>query len=63
MTDWTNKSNATEQQNDKPVEKRGFPPTPPPPAIDDLHFLVRESLQLGKRIISEIDRALRIMKE
>lgn len=63
MTERSDKLPETAKRDDKPVIKRGFPPTPPRPAMDDLRFMVKESLQLGKKIISEIDRAIKIMKE
>jgi hypothetical protein len=50
----------------KPVEKRGFPPVPPiarPPANQDLRFVVSESFRLGMRILSEIDKAIRILRQ
>jgi hypothetical protein len=50
----------------KPVEKRGFPPVPPvprPPANQDLRFVVSESFRLGMRILSEIDKALKALKQ
>jgi hypothetical protein len=63
MTNRTNKTLVTEQRNEKPVEKRGFPPPPPRPAIADLRFMVKESLKLGSKIIAEINQAIRIIKE
>ncbi|MEI6846849.1 MAG: hypothetical protein WCK32_02255 [Chlorobiaceae bacterium] len=48
----------------KPVEKRGFPPIPPrPPANQDLRFVINQSIRLGMKIISEIERALKILKQ
>jgi hypothetical protein len=58
-----NKKLVSQKRDDKPIEKRGFPPVPPRPAIDDLHFVLSASLLLGKKIILEIDKALRIMKD
>jgi hypothetical protein len=42
----------------KPVEKSGFPPTPPPMAMDHLRFIVKESIKLGGRFIRNLDRLL-----
>ncbi|TCD48585.1 hypothetical protein [Chlorobium sp. N1] len=45
----------------KTIEKNGYPEPAPRVAAEDLRFVVRESLKLGLRMISEIDRALRAL--
>ncbi|MBV5328597.1 MAG: hypothetical protein JZU65_13345 [Chlorobium sp.] len=51
------------QLKDKTIEKSGYPVIPPPPAMNDLRFIVKQSLLIGSRIITELDRFLRRMKE
>ncbi|MCF8382785.1 MAG: hypothetical protein K9G39_04200 [Chlorobium sp.] len=47
----------------KPVEKTGFPPVPPRAAMDDLRFIIKESIRLGARCITELDRLLSELKK
>ena len=47
----------------KTVEKTGFPPAPPRAAMEDLRFIVKESIRLGARFISELDRLLSALKK
>jgi len=47
----------------KPVEKTGFPPVPPKAAMEDLRFIVKESIRLGARCITELDRLLSALKK
>ncbi|MBM3162005.1 MAG: hypothetical protein FJZ79_01460 [Chlorobi bacterium] len=47
-----------ENISSKPVEKTGFPPLPPKVAMEDLRFIVKESIELGGRFVTELDRLL-----
>lgn len=47
----------------KPVEKKGFPAVPPGAAMDDLRFIVRESIKLGGKAITELDRLLSALRK
>ncbi|GEM_PF-332997 len=63
MTERNETKPSHRQTNFKPVEKTGFPPVPPKPAMNDLRFIVRESLRLGSRFIYELDRLLSSLKK
>lgn len=52
-----------ENKQFKPVEKHGFPPAPPKAAMDDLRFIVRESIKLGGKAITELDRFLSALRK
>ncbi|MGB8248327.1 MAG: hypothetical protein HGB27_09520 [Chlorobiaceae bacterium] len=52
-----------ENTHSKPVEKTGFPPAPPRAAMDDLRFIVKESIRLGGRFITELDRLLSSLRK
>lgn len=45
----------------KTIEKNGYPEPAPRAAADDLRFVVRESLKLGMKVLSELDRVLRVL--
>lgn len=47
----------------KPVEKTGFPPLEPKPAIEDLRFIARESIKLAGRLLTELDKVLSVLRK
>ncbi|NTW83579.1 MAG: hypothetical protein HGB36_09480 [Chlorobiaceae bacterium] len=48
---------------DKPVETGEIPLLPSRPAVEDLHFIFRESLRLGMNLLSEVDRMVKKLKQ
>lgn len=52
-----------ENTSAKPVEKSGYPPLPPKAAMDDLRFIVKESIKLGGRLVTELDRLLSALRK
>jgi hypothetical protein len=52
-----------ENKQSKPVNKNGFPPDPPKAAMEDLRFIVKESIKLGGKAITELDRLLSALRK
>ncbi|NTW62485.1 MAG: hypothetical protein HGA46_00020 [Chlorobiaceae bacterium] len=63
MSDHEDNRKTPDQIKDKTIEKSGYPVIPPPPAMNDLRFIVKQSLIIGSRMITELDQFLRRMKE
>ncbi|TLU82848.1 MAG: hypothetical protein FDX30_07135 [Chlorobium sp.] len=47
---------------DKPFETGHIPQLPVRSAVEDLHFIFRESLKLGMNMLSEVDRMVKKLK-
>ncbi|MBM3421638.1 MAG: hypothetical protein FJY09_00060 [Chlorobi bacterium] len=56
-------AHSPENKLSKPVEKNGFPSVPPGAAMEDLRFIVKESIRLGGKAITELDRLLSALRK
>jgi hypothetical protein len=64
MKEYSKKFSA-DPDDQQPVERQGdlYPAQPQPPAFHDLRFVVKESVNLGFRFITEIEKMLKKLED